>query len=494
MVREPHSNRYLQNTGRINFSSTKDVHTMNITFYGAAGRVTGTKHLITTEHNEHILLDCGLFQGEGRAGDFLNRHFGFNPAEIDYVILSHAHIDHSGLLPRLVKEGFSGPIYCNESTADLCRLMLMDSAKIQQSDMERVNRRRIARGEPALEILYDENDVQQTLGLFQTLRNEHWTHIGKDTRVFLTPNAHILGSVSITLELLKNGVPTILTFTGDIGRPGDSILEGPKAFPQSDYIICESTYGDRLHPAAEDAEKALLQLVSETCIEKRGKIIIPAFSVDRTQEIIYMLDRLAYQRKLPNIDVYVDSPLSVQATHIMGRHREEFNREILDYITKDGNPFDFPTLHYISKVEDSKKINENNGPCIIISASGMADAGRIKHHIANNIQNAANTILLVGYATPDSLAGRLRDGVNPVRIFGEDYPVEARVASMPYFSAHADYAEMLDYLSCQHKASVKGVYLVHGDQPALAAWKSHLLNHGYKNVFIAEDKQTIEIE
>jgi metallo-beta-lactamase family protein len=466
---------------------------MNITFHGAAGRVTGSKHLITTDQGERILLDCGLFQGEGRAGDFLNRHFGFDPLSIDCVILSHAHIDHSGLLPMLVKQGFSGPIYANESTADLCRLMLMDSAKIQKTDLERINKRKVARGEPTLELLYDEDDVQRTLSLFQFIRNENWTNIGKETRVYLTPNAHILGSVAITLELRKNGVPVTLTYTGDIGRPGDSILDGPRAFPPSDYIICESTYGDRLHPAAEDSEKALLQLVSETCIENRGKIIIPAFSVDRTQELIYLLDRLAYQKKLPHIDVYVDSPLSVQATHIMGRHREEFNQSILEYISKDGNPFDFPTLHYISKVEDSKKINENEGPCIIISASGMADAGRIKHHIANNIQDARNTILLVGYATPDSLAGRLRDGINPVRIFGEDYPVEARIAHMPYFSAHADYEEMLAYLSCQRTSQVKGIFLVHGDLPALSAWKSRLIYKGYKKVHIAEDKQTVEI-
>lgn len=466
---------------------------MNITFHGAAGRVTGSKHLITTDQGERILLDCGLFQGEGRAGDFLNRHFGFDPLSIDCVILSHAHIDHSGLLPMLVKQGFSGPIYANESTADLCRLMLMDSAKIQKTDLERINKRKVARGEPTLELLYDEDDVQRTLSLFQFIRNENWTNIGKETRVYLTPNAHILGSVAITLELRKNGVPVTLTYTGDIGRPGDSILDGPRAFPPSDYIICESTYGDRLHPAAEDSEKALLQLVSETCIENRGKIVIPAFSVDRTQELIYLLDRLAYQKKLPHINVYVDSPLSVQATHIMGRHREEFNQSILEYISKDGNPFDFPTLHYISKVEDSKKINENEGPCIIISASGMADAGRIKHHIANNIQDARNTILLVGYATPDSLAGRLRDGINPVRIFGEDYPVEARIAHMPYFSAHADYEEMLAYLSCQRTSQVKGIFLVHGDLPALSAWKSRLINKGYKNVHIAEDKQTVEI-
>ena len=466
---------------------------MNIQFFGAAGRVTGSKHLVTTVEGERILLDCGLFQGEGREGDELNRHFGFNPMDIDCVVLSHAHIDHTGLLPRLVRDGFRSPIYCNESTKDLCGLMLMDSAKIQESDLKRINLRRHKRGEPALEALYNESDVHNTLQLFQVVRNNQWFAVGKNTRCYFSPNAHILGSVAITLTFLENDLPITLTYTGDIGRPGDQILAGPEAFPQSDYIICESTYGDRLHPEAEDAEKKLLQIVHETCTERGGKIIIPAFSIDRTQEIIFMLDKLAHERKLPNLKVYVDSPLSVNATAIMGRHRDEFNADIPEYITRDGNPFDFPNLHYVSKVEDSKKINETTGPAIIISASGMAEAGRIKHHIANNIQDFRNTILLVGYATPDSLAGRLRDGVDPVRIFGEEYRVSAKIETMPYFSAHADYKEMLDYLSCQMKKKVKEIFLVHGDEAALGAWKSRLLQHGFDNVSIAEMEQTVQI-
>jgi metallo-beta-lactamase family protein len=467
---------------------------MKITFYGAAGRVTGSKHMLTTNDDERILLDCGMFQGEGRDGDTLNRHFGFNPSALDCVILSHAHIDHSGLLPKLVKEGFRGPIYCNDATRDLCGLMLMDSAKIQKSDLKRVNKRRQKRGEEPLQSIYDEQDVLETLKLFTTARNEQWFKVGKNCRAYFSPNAHILGSVAISLEWLTDGNSRTITYTGDIGRPGDTILQGPNAFPPSDYILCESTYGDRLHPPAEDAEIRLLQLVAETCVEKQGKIIIPAFSIDRTQEIIYMLDRLAFQRKLPNIKIYVDSPMSVEATAIMNRHREEFNKDILDYITRNGNPFDFPNLHYVAKVEESKKINDEQVPSIIISASGMAEAGRIKHHIANNIGNSNNTILLVGYATPDSLAGRLRDGVNPVRIFGEEYPVIARIAAMPYFSAHADYAEMIQYLSCQRKQDVKGIILVHGDQQALVAWKDRLLKEGYANVNIARMEETINLE
>ena len=466
---------------------------MKITFYGAAGRVTGSKHMITTAHGENILLDCGLFQGEGQEGEILNRHFGFNPADVDYVILSHAHIDHTGLLPRLVREGFSGPVYCNESTRDLCGLMLMDSAKIQETDLKRVNQRRAKKGLPPYEPLYNEEDVVRCLGLLRVINNDREFLVGKDTKVVLTPNAHILGSAAITLTLMENGIPTVLTFTGDIGRAGDQILNGPEAFPQSDYIICESTYGDRLHPAAEDAEKKLLRIVHETCVDRGGKIIIPAFSFDRTQELIYMLDKLSHERKLPKIKVYVDSPMSVTATEIMGRHRSEFNKEMLDYIERDGDPFDFPNLNYITRVEDSKKINEETEPSIIISASGMAEAGRIKHHIANNIENANNTILLVGYATHDSLAGRLRDGVDPVRIFGEEFRVHARIESMPYFSAHADYSEMLEYLSCQAKVGVREIFLVHGDERALGAWKSRLLENGFQKVTIAEMKGSVEI-
>ncbi|MBL7811458.1 MAG: MBL fold metallo-hydrolase [Bacteroidetes bacterium] len=467
---------------------------MKITFYGAAGRVTGSKHLVTTIHEERILLDCGMFQGEGAEGDLLNRHFGFDPRTVNYVILSHAHIDHIGLLPRLVREGFSGPVYANASTKDLCRLMLEDSAHIQETDLKRINVRRKEKGLPALDPMYDVNDVRKVMALMEIVPTGKPFVVGRDTEVILTRNAHILGSVAIHLTGTNaEGEKVRLAFSGDIGRPGDAILSGPDPFPQSDYIICESTYGDRRHPEAEDAMQKLLEVVLKTCVEQRGKIIIPAFSVGRTQEIVYHLDRLSYEGKLPPIKVYVDSPLSIEATEVIGRHRDEYNREILEYITRDGDPFDFPNLHYITKVEESKAINDEDEPSIIISASGMAEAGRIKHHIANNVEDARNTILLVGYATPESLAGRLKAGLPMVRIFGQEFQVRASVENMPNFSAHADYVEMMQYLSCQNKHKVREVFLVHGNEKALAAWKSRLMDDGFSKVTIAKMEMSVDL-
>lgn len=468
-------------------------NTLKITFYGAAGRVTGSKHLITTHQHENILLDCGMFQGEGEEGDYLNRHFHFDPTTIHYVVLSHAHIDHIGLLPKLVKEGYQGPIFCNPSTADLCNLMLYDSAHIQEKDLERINRYREKDNLPLVEALYTEEDVAKVLKLIEPRDNNHSFLIGMNTKCMFTPNAHILGSVAVNLELNAEGRKVNLTYTGDIGRPNDKILKGPSPFPQADYIICESTYGDRDHPDAKDGVNHLRQLVMETCIEKNGKIIIPAFSIDRTQEIVYMLDRLVSEQKIPPVKTYVDSPLSVKATHIMNLHRNEFNGDILDYITRDGDPFDFKGLHYVQNVEESKKINDEDIGSIIISASGMAEAGRVKHHIANNIGDPKNLILLVGYATPMSLAGKLKNGASQVRIFGQYYDVKARIESMPYFSAHADKNEMLDYLSCQNKEKVREIFLVHGDEEALAGWKEQLTNNGFNKVTVAQMKMEVAL-
>lgn len=458
-----------------------------LTSYGAAGRVTGSKHLITTATGEKILLDCGLFQGEGKEGQELNRNWGFEPSEIDFLILSHAHIDHTGLVPKLVKDGFEGIIYSNSSTRDLCEIMLADSAHIQEADLKRVNKRRAEKGQEPLEPIYDMADAERAMGLFQVVNDNQEFKVGQNTTVTLIPNAHIIGSSAIHLTLYSiEGKEIKLTFTGDIGRPDDQILAGPFPFPQSDYIISESTYGDRVHEPAADAKEAFFKLIQRICVEKHGKIIIPAFSIDRTQEIIYILDQLAFEKKLPHIPVYVDSPLSIKATQIMELHREEFNPDILEYITKDGDPFSFPNLHYVSKVEDSKAINDVHSAAIIISASGMAEAGRIKHHIANNIENPLNAILIVGYATPFSLAGQLTAGNQEVKIFGEKFQVFAEIHRMNNFSAHADWKEMIQYLSCQDTSKVKKVFLVHGEEDTLGAFKSHLINAGFNNVQIVE--------
>ncbi|MCE7067509.1 MBL fold metallo-hydrolase RNA specificity domain-containing protein [Dyadobacter sp. CY326] len=466
---------------------------MNIQFFGAARTVTGSKHLITTEKGTKILLDCGLFQGIQT--DELNENFGFKPSEVDYLILSHAHIDHSGLIPRLVKQGFNGPIYCTAATADLCKVMLLDSAHIQEMDVERINKRRKKQGRPLLSELYNATDAANALALFTPVNYREKFHLGNDNEisVSLTDAAHLLGSAAVHLTIPDGGVVKQLTFTGDIGRPEDRILRKPDAFPQADIIICESTYGDRLHQKQTDMRGHLLQIVHETCVKRKGKLIIPAFAIDRTQELIYALDQLASSGQLPKIPVYIDSPLAIRATSIMKEHDECFNPEILAYIEKDGDAFAFPYLHYISDVNESIALNDNREPCIIISASGMAEAGRIKHHIKNNVGDPNSTVLLVGYASENTLAGALKRGEKIVNIFGEQFDVRCQVASMESFSGHGDYNEMLAFLSCQAPEKVKQVFLVHGEYETQVAFKLKLEQAGFQNIHIPAQFENIQV-
>ncbi|TNE79676.1 MAG: MBL fold metallo-hydrolase [Bacteroidetes bacterium] len=458
---------------------------MKVSFYGAAGMVTGSKHLLETWDGKKILLDCGLFQGGGVDINELNRHFGFAPNEVEHLLLSHAHIDHSGLIPRLVAEGFRGTIWCTPATRDLCEIMLYDSAFIQENDLKHVNKRRKKRGETELEPLYTPDDVQQALSMFSIIEYEQEKDLYPDFSFSFYDSGHIIGSGGIYIRYKEDDWKSLF-FTGDIGRPNDLILRNPSPFPQADAIICESTYGDRLHKDRTDQKARLLRTVRETCQMNKGKLLIPAFSVDRTQELIYLLDQLVSEGEIENIPVYVDSPLSIKATAVMKQHESYFNPEITDYIHKDGDAFAFPNLHYIANVEESKKLNFKKDPCIIISASGMAEAGRIKHHLANNIEDGRNTVLIVGYATPSSLAGQLRLGEKEVRIFGEDYHVKASVEIMDEFSAHADYEEMIEYLKCQNPAKVKQLFLVHGEEDVQEEFKQKLMLEGFVHIHIPE--------
>lgn len=465
---------------------------MKIQFFGAARTVTGSKHLITTDNGTKILLDCGLFQGIHT--DDVNQNFGFDPSQIDYVLVSHAHIDHTGLLPRLVRKGFKGDIYATPATRDLCEIMLMDSAFIQQKDLERVNKKRKEKGQADLELLYDANDVAATLKLFKTVNYRQTFYLNQnEIAVTFTDTAHLLGSAAINLQIKDGETTKKITFSGDIGRPNDKILRSFDAFPQADYIICESTYGNKLHEPEADMKAHLLKIVRETCVEQKGKVLIPAFAVDRTQEIIFALDQLSSEGLLPVIKVFIDSPLSVKATQVMKKHEECFNPNILEYIERDGDAFAFPNLEYISAVEDSKKINTSNEPCIIISSSGMAEAGRIKHHIFNNIEKENTTILLVGYCSPISLGGALKRGDKVVTIFGQKRTVKARVEVMDSFSAHGDYREMIQFLGCQNSASVKKLFLVHGEYENQLAFKTRLEAVGFENVEIPEMEQVFEL-
>ncbi len=466
---------------------------MKIQFFGAAQTVTGSKHLLTLESGYKVLLDCGMFQGMGPEGIKRNQDFGFDAAEVDCVILSHAHIDHSGLLPKLYAEGFNGKIYCTPATADLCGIMLRDSAFIQVSDLKYINRRRAKKGESLLNPLYTMEDAEAVLGnLFHVNYLEPFL-INDEITFNFTDQGHLLGSAAINISIKEKARTFTLTFTGDIGRPNDQLLRGPEKFPQADYILCESTYGDRLHEKIQGAEERLLKIVRETCVVNKGKLIIPAFSVDRTQELVFALDKMEHAGLLPRIKVFVDSPLSVNATRIMRKHRECFNDTLLNYLKTDEDPFGFDNLEYVSSVIRSKELNDIKEPCIIISSSGMAEAGRVKHHIANTIKKKSTTILIVGYCSPGSLGSELKTGKKEVRIFGEIYPVNAHVEVIDSYSAHADYSEMIAYLGCQEAKKVKQMFLVHGELLTQTSFKRRLEEVGFEAVSIPKYLEEISI-
>ncbi|HQV00064.1 MAG TPA: MBL fold metallo-hydrolase, partial [Bacteroidia bacterium] len=444
---------------------------MQITFYGAAQTVTGSKHLLRLKSGYAVLLDCGMFQGMGAQNLSLNSHLGFDPTQINAVLLSHAHIDHSGLLPLLIKQGYRGVIYSTHATHDLCQLMLLDSAHIQEQDAKFVNKRKSKQNKPHIKPIYTQQDASLALTQFKTVHYNRWIKLNNEVSFMFTDNGHILGAAGISIKVTEDGESKTLFYSGDIGRPHHPILKKPQSFPQADYLIIESTYGNRLHDENTKAQAQLLQEIKRIIDAGKGKIIIPAFSVGRTQEVVYNLDRFISEGKIPAIDVYVDSPLSVNATSVFRKHPEDFNADITNYMMHDDDPFHFSKLHYITDVEDSKALNLLTGPCIIISSSGMTEAGRIKHHIANNVGSADNTILLVGYCPPQTIGGRLADGAPEVRIFGEMYSVKAKVVMLGNFSAHADYLEMIDYLQCQNAELIKKIFLVHGETDVQQAYK-----------------------
>ncbi|MFA4867355.1 MAG: MBL fold metallo-hydrolase [Pedobacter sp.] len=465
---------------------------MKVAFHGAARAVTGSKHLITLTNGTQILLDCGLFQGMGDITDQLNESFGFDPKKVTYLILSHAHIDHCGLLPRLVAEGFNGSIFCTPPTRDLAEILLLDSAKIQMQDAEYANRKMKTEEDQEMP-LYNDKDVQQTLQQFKTIPYEQDFKIDEHISVRFTDAGHIVGSAAIHLHLEENGKQTRITFSGDVGRYVDLLLKSPQRFPQADYIIMESTYGDSLHIDLEPIETMLGKIITHTCLEKRGKVIIPAFSVGRTQELLYALNALELKGILPNIPYYVDSPLSLEATEVLKKHPDVYNNGVKEVLKVDRDIFGFKGLRFIESVDESKALNNDPQPCVIISSSGMAEGGRVRHHIRNNISDRKNTILMVGYASPGSLAGRLIAGQKRVWLFGQDYDVLAEVQSIKSMSAHGDYEDLLQFLSVQNPEKVKRVFLVHGEYDVQQKFAQRIVNAGFKNVSIPEYHQEFEL-
>lgn len=452
---------------------------MKVKFCGAARQVTGSAHLITLKDGFKILLDCGLYQGNDKEMKDFNSNWEFEPTEVNCVILSHSHIDHSGRLPKLIRDGYKGPIYCTHATRSLCAIMLLDSAFIQERDASYWNKKN--KGKKRREPLYDKNDVKETMERFVTFGYGRTFEVYPGVKATFRDAGHILGSASVHLSIKdKNGDVTKVGFTGDIGRPNRPILRDPQIMDPVDYLICESTYGAKEHESAPKEIEKLLSIIQRTCVEKKGKLIIPAFSVGRTQEIVYIMDQLENAGRLPRIPVYVDSPLAVNATTIFGAHPECYDAELSSYILKDPNPFGFNNLKYIKEVKDSKRLNNSRKPCVIVSSSGMANAGRVKHHIFNNISKARNTILIVGYCAPQTPGGRLRDGAEYLKLYGVKKKVKAEVETMDSFSAHADRSEISDFVRNQRK-SLKKLFLVHGEIERQKSLREYLGERGFKN-------------
>lgn len=473
---------------------------MKIKFCGAAREVTGSSHLITLDNGFKILLDCGLFQGEDADNDELNSEWYFKPEEIDILILSHAHIDHCGRIPKLVKDGFQGNIICTHATRDLTEIMLMDTAHIQERDAEFLNKRIDQklkkqgglRNVEKIKPLYTSPDVTRAMKQFISVSYDRWIDIAKGIKLLFTDAGHILGSASVNLIFNKGAEELRLGFSGDIGRPNRPILRNPQQMWPADIIITESTYGDKLHLQQPAEKDKFISIISDTCVSRKGKLIIPAFSLGRTQELVYLLDQLSNEGRLPNIPVYVDSPLAVSATDIFKEHSECFDDELLKYLYTDPDPFGFKKLNYITDVADSKRLNTSKEPCIIISAAGMVNAGRIKHHVYNNIEDPKNTILMVGYAPPGTTGGKLREGAKVIKLFGDEKKVNAKVEIMDSFSAHGDRDEMLQFLSNQ-KNNCKRLFLVHGDYEVQVPYREYLKDNGFHYPEIPKLGEEIQI-
>jgi metallo-beta-lactamase family protein len=465
---------------------------MQINFDGAAQTVTGSQYLLNI-NSHRLLLECGFFQGRRQESYERNSNFPFEPCRVDTVILSHAHIDHSGNLPNLIKQGYQGSIYATSATADLANIMLMDSGHIQEDDAEFVNKKNLKRGDPPILPLYTQEQAAQVKKYFQVVDYDQPFEPVPGVRARLLDAGHILGSAAVVMDIEEKGRKLRLWFSGDIGRRKLPLLRDPIMPDWADYMMMECTYGDKPHRDPELAYEELRQVVWRT-LERRGKVIIPAFAVGRTQEIVYALHQMIESRLLPSVPVYVDSPLAVNATDIFKMHPECFDKETKAFIKADKyhNALGFDRLTYTRSVDESKALNDRKDPMIIIAASGMAETGRILHHLRNNIGNPKNTILIVSWQAPYTLGRRLADREKRVRIYGEEFEVKAEVATIGGLSAHAGQDFLAEY-AMQVKGRVKQVFLIHGESTPAEALSEKLVEAGMEKPFYPERGESIEV-
>ena len=462
---------------------------MKVRFCGAANGVTGSCHLITCGEHQ-VLFDCGQFQG-GKQQERLNYDdFPFDPAEIECVVLSHAHIDHCGRLPLLVKRGFKGKIYCTDATADLLDVMLKDSGYIHEKEAEWQNRKNERAGRPLVEPLYTFNDAAATLAYVEPVRYDQLIELNPDMKVVFNEAGHILGSAIIELFATEDGKTSKIVFSGDLGVIGRPILRDPKIIKKADQVIMETTYGNRVHPKEDNDIDALIRIVVETT-KRGGSVIIPSFAVGRTQELIYELNRFydsdtEYSNVLKDVKVYVDSPMAVNATEVFQKNSQVFDDEMREYIMKGDDPLKFKGLFFASTTEESQRINMDPDPKIIISASGMCEAGRIRHHLKHNLWDARNSVIFVGYQAEGTLGRRLVDGEKDITLFGESIHVAAKIHNLEGFSGHADKNGLLEWLGGFEKAP-KQIFLVHGELESKEAFAYTVREKfGYDPVVVRE--------
>ncbi len=463
---------------------------MKISFYGAAREVTGSMHLIEAA-GQRILLDCGIYQGHRAEATERNAHLPFDPKTVNSAILSHAHLDHSGNLPTLVKSGFQGDVHCTPATRDLANLILRDSAHIQEQDAVYLNQKKSRRGLPPIEPLYTLQDAERAINHLVGHAYHRTFDLNDGHSVTLVDAGHILGSAITLLELHEGERTVRLGYTGDLGRPGTLILPDPELARQLDYLITEATYGDREHPPIQESEDELAEIVRET-VARGGKVVIPAFAVERTQEVLYTLHLKTDAGQVPRVPSFVDSPLAIDATDVYRIHLEGLRQDLRELLLEKEDPFGFGRLQYTRTVEESKEINAIQGSAIIISANGMAEAGRILHHIKHNIEDERSTILFVGYQAENTLGRRLVDGAKQIKIFGDEYDVRARIAMVNGFSAHADRSDLLDWVA-NAKENLKGVFVVHSEEQAALSFADALRARGGFTVTVPQRDQTIEL-
>lgn len=428
-------------------------------------------------------MDCGMFQGLGQRTYALNSEFGFDPSDISWVLLSHAHIDHSGLIPKLVKDGFTGKILCTQATLELTEILLLDSAQIQENFYEDL----------PTDPLYTVEDVHNALQQFRVVETHQPIILGDDVSALFTPTGHLVGSCAIHLLLNEQGKETRITYSADVGRSRHPLLQSACEFPQAEYIILESTYGDKFHDVQTSNIDLLLKWIKHTCLEKKGQLVIPAFSVGRTQELLFLLNQLELEKRLPELNYYIDSPLSLQATTAIKKYTGDFNERLQEILKIDDDPFVFRGLKYVELAEDSRRLVEYKEPCVIISSSGTADAGRVRHHIRELATDSRNTILFSGYCGEETLGGRLLSGAKKVEILGKDIDVRAEIGQLHGMSAHGDCDDLCNFLSCQDPNLVRGVFLVHGEKKVQEALAARLNRKGFYPVTIPSPHEAVEL-